>query len=309
MHGAPIDVSIIIVNWNTRDLVTQCLQSVYDSIAKLNFEIILVDNASTDDTVETVHCKFPQVRLIENTENVGFARANNEAIRISHGRYVLLLNSDTIVQVNALDALVCFADRHPEAGIVGCRLLNTNGSVQPSWAQFPTVWSEILGQNFRKWRPLADGSAYDVDWVGGACLLARREAIDEIGLLDEGFFMYSEETDWCYRMVKLGWRVYYFPGAEVIHLGGGSSCQASERMATQLYKSKLRFFRKHYGALLEAVLWSGLVVTSLLKSLMWGGLYLLSIRRYTASLYRFRKQLELGKGLLKTWEREHEIPS
>ncbi|MDH4136450.1 MAG: glycosyltransferase family 2 protein, partial [Anaerolineae bacterium] len=243
------DVSIIIVNWNTKDLLAQCLQSVYDTVSDLAFEVIVVDNASTDGSPTMVRDHFPQARLIENRKNEGFARANNQAICASHGRYLLLLNSDTITQPGALEAMVHFADRHPEAGIVGCKLLNADGSLQPSWAQFPTFCSELMGHNFRRRRPMADGLAYEVDWVGGACLLARRKAIEMVELLDEDFFMYSEETDWCFRMVRNGWKVYYLPGAEVIHFGGGSSQRASDEMLMQLYQSKLRFFRKHYGAL------------------------------------------------------------
>ena len=245
-----MDLSVIIVNWNTKDLLAQCLQSVYETAAShsdcnLSFETVVVDNASTDGSPEMVRAHFPQVRLIENQQNEGFARANNRAIRATHGRYFLLLNSDTVVLPGSLGAMVHFADQHPEAGIVGCKLLNADGSLQPSWAQFPTFWSELMGRNFRRRRPLVDGRGYEVDWVGGACLLVRQKAVQTVGLLDEDYFMYSEETDWCYRFSRAGWAVLFNPTAQIVHLGGASSRKMAGAMCLQLRASILLFIRKN----------------------------------------------------------------
>lgn len=242
------DLSIIIVNWNTRQLLLDCLRSLEAS--QLWVEVIVVDNASSDDSAMAVRAAFPNVRVIENTTNRGFAAANNQAIAQSRGRYVLLLNSDTVVLPHALDRMVAFADAHPTVGVVGAQLLNGDGTLQPSWAAFPGIRSEVLGKNLRVCRPYAEtaaGPAYAVDWVGGAALLARRTAIDQAGPLDEQYFMYSEETDWCYRIKQCGWEVCYLSTASVVHLGGQSSRQASLRMKTELYRSKLRFFDKHYA--------------------------------------------------------------
>lgn len=268
MSARLCDVSILIVNWNGRDLLSACVKSVYETVRHLVYEVIVVDNASTDGSSDMVREQFPAVQLVQNDQNLGFACANNQAIRASQGRYVLLLNSDTIVRQGALEAMVHFADRHPKAGVVGCKLLNADGSLQPSWAQFPTLWSEVTGRNFRRrYRtPEIDGeAAYLVDWVGGACLLARREAVDRVGLLDEDFWMYSEETDWCFRFVREGWLVYYLPEASIVHLGGGSSRKASERTLIQLYESKLRFFFKHRGRFQAETLRWGMILVAMLK--------------------------------------------
>lgn len=244
------DISIILVNWNTRDLLLDCLESLPAALANLGAEVWVVDNGSTDDSVAAVRERFPHVQIIANEDNKGFAAANNQAIRASRGRHVLLLNSDTVALPNSLVDLVHFLDVNPAVGIVGSRLLNGDGSLQPSWAAFPTLWSELRGINVRERRPFTtrDGTmAYAVDWVGGACLLIRRAAISQVGLLDEQYFMYAEEADWCYRVRKAGWVVCYYPQAQVIHLGGQSSKKASTRMKAELYRSKLRFFHKNYG--------------------------------------------------------------
>jgi len=265
MSAEGIDLSIIIVNWNTCDLLAQCLQSVYDTANSIDFEIIVVDNASTDGSQAMVRYRFPQIRLIENQENVGFARANNQALITSRGRYFLLLNSDTIVLPGTLEEMVRFADQNSDGGIIGCKLLNRDGSLQESWASFPTIWSELLGCNFRTRRLVEETPLiYEVDWLGGACLLVRPAAINEVGLLDESFFMYSEETDWCFRMRRQGWQVYYLPGVGVIHLGGGSASRASVTQLIRLYESKIRFFRKHYSARQADLLRYGLTTVNAL---------------------------------------------
>jgi N-acetylglucosaminyl-diphospho-decaprenol L-rhamnosyltransferase len=270
----PVDLSIIIVNWNTQKLLAQCLDSVYTTVHNLNFEVFVVDNGSQDGSVAMVRRRFPQVRLIENDQNVGFARANNQALTVSQGNYSLLLNSDTIVLPHALEKMVQFADAHSEAGIIGCKLLNSDGSLQKSWASFPTFWSEVLGRNFRVRRQVEEERlAYEVDWVGGACLLVRPAAINEVGLLDESFLMYSEETDWCFRMKRQGWKVYYLTSAEIIHLGGGSASRTSAAQLVHLYENKTRFFHKHYGAWQAGLLRYGLLAANALglarRALAW----------------------------------------
>ncbi len=253
-----MDVSIIIVNWNTRDLLAQCLHSVYRTVERLDFEIFVVDNASTDGSAQMVGRSFPEVRLIENTENVGFVRANNQSIEHCHGRYVLLLNSDTQVLASSLNNIVRFMDKHPNIGIAGVRLLNPDGTFQASYTPFPTLWREFLilstlgrrliRPSFPSCGPQTEKGAQKIKgYVEGACLLARREAVAQIGGLDERIFMYAEDVDWCYRFHQAGWEVWYIPQVPIIHYGGQSSKRRRGRMEAELYRSRVYFFRKHYG--------------------------------------------------------------
>lgn len=251
-----VDLSILIVNWNTRELLAGCLHSVYADVGDLALEVVVVDNASRDGSAEMVREQFPQVRLIANHENVGFARANNQAVRESAGRYVVLLNSDTEVRPGAWAALVDFMDAHPEAGAAGPYLLNADGSLQPSC--HPVLTS---GREF--WRLLfldriAPRAMYrmerwdtrqprQVEVIKGACLVLRRTALDQVGLLDERYFMYTEEMDLCYRISQAGWLLYWVPQARVVHYGGASTCQMAEAMLLELYRSKVQFQRKFWG--------------------------------------------------------------
>jgi N-acetylglucosaminyl-diphospho-decaprenol L-rhamnosyltransferase len=279
-----IDLSIVIVNWNTRLLLAQCLQSIYDTVSDLDFETIVVDNASSDGSVAMVRGRFPQTRVIVNSENVGFVRANNQAIARCQGRYVLLLNSDTQVLPGSLDKTVQFMDEHPSTGIVGVQLLNPDGTFQGSHTPFPILWREFLilsglgrwliRPTFPSHGPQAEKGAQRIEgYVGGAFLMARREAADQIGGLDERIFMYAEEVDWCYRFHQAGWEVWYLPQAPIIHYGGQSSKKRHERMEAELYRSRVYFFRKHYGraaafclkALIYAVTLTKMLVHRLLR--------------------------------------------
>ncbi|MFW6116431.1 MAG: glycosyltransferase family 2 protein [bacterium] len=252
-------LSIVIVNWNTRDLLRTCIQSLYNRMSGTGREIIVVDNASVDGSVELIRRDFAEVRLIANPENVGFVQANNQALTHCKGRYVLLLNSDTQILPGSLDKAVQFMDRHPRVGIAGGRLLNSDGSFQASYTPFPTLWSEFLTLSTlgrRLIRPafpshgpcVEEGPQRIEGYVEGACLVVRREAIDQVGKLDEHIFMYAEEVDWCYRFDQAGWEVWYLPQVPIIHHGGRSSEKQRGRMEAELYRSRAYFFHKHYGA-------------------------------------------------------------
>jgi GT2 family glycosyltransferase len=254
-----VDLSIIIVNWNTRELLAQCLESVRsdaDTLKGWNVETLVVDNASADGSAEMVREQFPWANLIENRANVGFARANNQAIARAAGQYLLLLNSDAEIQDGALGSLLEFVASHPGAGAVGARLLNPDGSLQLSCHPMLTPGREM-------WRLLFLDRVYPrasypmhrwdtstprrVEVIKGACFLARRAALDQVGLLDESYFMYTEEVDLCYRLAQAGWEVWWAPGAEVVHQGEASSRQVAEAMYVQLYRSKIQFYRKFGG--------------------------------------------------------------
>ncbi len=255
-----IDLSIVIVNWNVRDLLRRCLLSISNlQPPPSGLEMIVVDNASTDGSVQMVRTEFPGVHTIANTENRGFPAANNQGIAIAQGRHVLLLNPDTEVVGDALTTMVGFADAHPDVGMVGPQLLNPDGSVQSSRRRFPTLataffestWLQpyaprrLLERYYVLDRP--DDAVQDVDWLYGAALMARREAIAQVGPLDERFFMYSEELDWCRRFRKADWRVVYLPAAQIIHHGGKSSEQVLPAHHIHFQTSKVRYFRKYHG--------------------------------------------------------------
>ena len=200
--------------------------------------------------------KFPQVHLIRNRENVGFARANNQAIQRCAGKYILLLNPDTLVRSDALQALVDFLDQNPEAGAAGARLLTPAGSLQISSHPRPTLSRELWRLfHLDKLSPYAEyplsqwdtNQAREVDVLMGACLLLRKEVLDQVGFLDEDYFIYSEEVDLCYRIQRAGWRLFWVPQAEVVHFGGQSTQQVPTEMFLNLYQSKIKYFRKHNG--------------------------------------------------------------
>ncbi len=256
-----MDVSIVIVNWNTREILRNCLASIYTQAADgIGFEVIVVDNASGDDSGAMVKKEFPEVVLIQNIINKGFAAANNQGIVVSHGRYVLLLNSDTIVLKDALTSAVAFADRNPEAAAVGCRVLNPDRSLQQTCFMFPSILNMILsttylyklfprsrffGRERMSWWDRSD--VREVDVVTGCFMMVRREAIDKVGVMDERFFMYGEETDWCCRFKKAGYKVLFTPFTGIIHYGGQSTRQAATRMIFFNKGGTLLFLKKHKG--------------------------------------------------------------
>lgn len=266
-----MDLSVIIVSWNTRELLAQCLASLPAATAGLTSEVIVVDNGSTDGSPALVAERFPAVRLLTNAENVGYVRANNQALRLAQGRYVVLLNSDTVAPPESLTRMVQFLDEHAEIGAAGPKLLNPDGTFQGSYAYFPTMGSVALsaaGLARRLYLPYDPSPAprpgevsHPVDWVPGACLLIRQTTLAAVGLLDEGFWMYSEDTDLCYRIQRAGWQVYYLPDVAVVHFGGASSRQCRPDSVGRLYRSKLRFCRKHYG-FLSTLLLSGVIAAA-----------------------------------------------
>jgi len=287
-----IDLTISVVSYNTKGFLKDCLNSIYQHTRGIKYEVIVVDNGSTDGSVEMVKEEFPQVKVIENRENLGFARANNQAIKRSRGEYVLLFNPDTVFRVNSLDKMIKSMDNHPEIGILGCRILNADGTIQPSNNSFPNLfteflrvlqlkrmvpsvklrkkigqkWGRLLGLTLREYlRVYWDSERIrEVDWVTGACLLVRRTAVQDVGLLDENFFMYYEDTDWCYRMRRKGWKVFYYPFFEIVHHAYTNGVGFDPTVFVERYKSAYYYFHKHGGEkalfLLRLIVRSGLAL-------------------------------------------------
>jgi N-acetylglucosaminyl-diphospho-decaprenol L-rhamnosyltransferase len=245
-----VDASVVIVTWNALPWLEQCLDSVR------GYDTVVVDNGSTDGTLQLVRERYPEVRVVEQ-ENRGMGGGNNTGMRSSGGRYFFLLNPDAWVVDRGLERLVEFADAHPEAAVVGPRLLNTDGTLQRSVRGEPTLWRlateywfvRKLAPRSRLLNPLyAGGFEHDkvreADWLYGPALLVRREAADAVGLFDEDFFMFSEEVDWLTRFRRAGWKVLFFPGAEVVHVGGAAH---GGRMYVENLRGHLRFIDKHRG--------------------------------------------------------------
>ena len=255
-----MDLSIIIVNWNTRELLAGCLEAVQGdlpSIAHISTETFVVDNASTDGSAAMVRGRFPWVTLLENSANTGFAGGNNLAFRECNGRYILLLNPDTEIRPGGLAALLEFMESNPEAGAAGARLLNSDGSLQQSCYRAPTPGRELwllfhldklfpgyVTYSMAKWDT---DQPRRVDVLKGACILLRREVIDQEHLFDEEYFMYSEEVDLCHRTHTAGWSLHWVPQAQVVHHEGQSTRQAAASMFLHLYRAKLLYFRKNGG--------------------------------------------------------------
>lgn len=258
-----MDLSIVIVNWKVKDLLRRCLASVYAQTQGINFEVCVVDNDSKDGSVEMVLREFPQATLIANNRNVGFAAGNNPAIARASGDFVVLLNPDTEIADNALAKMVDFMRRTPQAGICGPRLRNTDGSIQRSVRHFPTCTSQLLiclklhhavphAKTLKTYfaEDMDYSKAQPVDQVMGAAFMIRRSVLDAIGLLDERFFIWFEEVDFCKRAVDAGFQVWYTPDASIIHHGGESFGQVFGPAKQRMFNDSMRkYFAKHYGPL------------------------------------------------------------
>lgn len=263
-----IDVSIVIVSWNVAELLAKCLDSILaSSFDKNKLEIIVVDSASKDNSVAMLRENYPQVNLLAQSENVGFTRGNNIGFRAAKGRYLFMLNPDTEIIGDAISQLVNYLDAHADVGIVGPHTLNSDGTYQSSRRNFPskalaffesTFLQEIAPKamldNFYLNQYPAD-AVIDVGWMQGSALLVRREIFETLGGLDESFVMFFEELDWCKRASDAGWRLVYLGTAKIIHHGGKSTEQAGVKKHIWFQESKIRYYRKHHGAVFAAILW------------------------------------------------------
>ncbi len=270
-----VELSIIIVNYNVRDFLENALKSIERAIEGINAEVFVVDNASEDGSVEMLKQKFPWVKVIANDRNLGFARANNQALKIAKGKYILLINPDTVVQEDTFKVLISFLESHPECGMAGCKILNPDGTLQLACRRsFPTPWvafTKMVGLStlfpkskiFAKYNLtyLDPDVITEVDLISGSFMMVRREVYEQVGGLDEDFFMYGEDIDWCYRIKKAGWKIYYVPLTQIIHFKGESTKRSNIDEIRVFYDAMKIFVRKHYKefALLGLILRVGIV--------------------------------------------------
>jgi GT2 family glycosyltransferase len=285
-----MSLSIVIVNYNTERLLRSCLESVYAGANGTPMDIWVVDNNSRDGSVPMLKSMFPVVKVIVNPTNVGFSRANNAAISQSRSDYVLLLNPDTLIIEDAIERMVKFMNEHPEVGIAGCKVLNRDGTLQLACRRsIPTpkvAFYRLTGLSrlFPGNKTIArynmtyqsPQQTHEVDAVSGAFLMIRRQVVEEIGLLDERFFMYGEELDWCLRAKRAGWTVAYYPHAQIIHYKGESTKYNSRKAALEFYRAMYLFHKKHFAkdcpAVVNGLIYIGIFAKALLawrKFLPW----------------------------------------
>lgn len=280
-------LSIIIVSWNVRELLRQCLYSIAECREKLALQVIVVDSASRDGSSDVVASEFPWVTLLAQDENVGFPRGNNIGMNVAGGEYLLLLNPDTVVVDRALQEMIAYMDGHPEIGVLGPRLRFPDGAIQSSRRRFPSLLTAFFESTWLEpWAPrrilqsyriedVPDDQIAEVDWITGAAMMVRRSVVEQVGQMDEHYFMYSEELDWCRRIKEAGWRIVYFPEAEVIHHVGKSSEQAVTERHINFQRAKLRYFRKFHGRFV-----------------------CMALRVFLLANYAWQMALEASKGLL-----------
>jgi GT2 family glycosyltransferase len=282
-----IDLSVIIVSWNTREILRDCLESLYRFTPEATFEVFVVDNASSDNSVSMVRESFPGVHLIVNSGNVGFSRANNQAIRISNGRYIALLNPDTLLIEDVFTPLLTHADEHREIGAIGPKVLcKDSKTIQNVCARrLPNLYFDFcrlsgLSRRYSGSRLFGGeylsfwdhNSSRHVESLVGACMVVRKKTIDQIGLMDERQFMYGDEIDWCKRMLDNGWVIRYYAGASIVHYGGESAKQVKAASSIEAEKAQLYFYRKHKGRT-YALLFSLLVSFFNLSKYIWSTLF------------------------------------
>ncbi|MEO3945599.1 glycosyltransferase family 2 protein [Gorillibacterium sp. CAU 1737] len=257
-----MDISIIIVNYKTPKITMEAIDSVYDSNTSYRFEVILIDNASNDGILEEVKRRYPDVQCIGNEQNLGFARANNQGINQAVGRYILLLNSDTRVESNTVDEMLSFMDNHPSIGASGCKVMLPDGSLDKACKRgFPTPSASFYYMfGFPKLFPnsprfngyqlghLDPNASQPMDCLVGAFMLVRRETLTQVGGLDEEFFMYGEDIDWCYRIKQAGWSIWYHPLVKITHYKGASSRRKPFKIVYEFHRAMILFHRKHYAA-------------------------------------------------------------
>ena len=295
------DLSVIIVSYNTKDLLLECLTSVFGSSSGILCDVHVVDNGSMDGSADAVAQGFPNVRLIRNPDNRGFARACNQGLREAQGKYLLLLNSDAKIKSEALRELIAFMDRTPDAGAAGGQLIREDGSLQNSFDNFPDLCTELMNKSLLKLlfpkrypgKHLKFEGPVQVESLIGACMMVRREAMEAVGMLDEGYFFFLEETDWCLRMNDLGWKIYFLPHVRILHLQGMSAARDISSARIEFYRSRYRFFGLHRSFMSRLMLRAGLFLNLCIETFYSLMVSLISGFAYRKEVSRLRVRLKL----------------
>jgi GT2 family glycosyltransferase len=305
------DVSIIIVNWNTKEYLRKCLDSISQAISEIDAEIIVVDNASNDGSVDMAQLEFPCVKLIKNSKNLGFAMANNIGIASSVGSYLCLINSDVVVDRNCIKKLVQYLKENRNIGMAGPMIKNPDGTVQPSCYGYPTLWnmfsramaldrlfphSKLFGG--RRMTYWTHDAIQSVEVLSGCFWCVRREALDSVGMLDEIFFMYAEDIDWCKRFRDTGWDVVFYPGAEAIHFGGASSANAPIQFYIEMHRADLQYWEKHHGKFKKYLYKINLYILHFIRLLANSVLYVFNFNKKEEILFKIQRSAECMKWLV-----------
>jgi GT2 family glycosyltransferase len=305
------EISVIIVSWNGCALLRKCLKSIRESGGPLVREVVLIDNASSDGSADMVEEEFPEVTLIRSKENLGFARANNLGLKRASGSWLALVNSDVVVHPGCFERLASFLGEHGEVGLVGPKVFGRDGRLQRTCRRFPTIWNTLcrsfaLDCVFPRWplfseremRHSGQESESEVEVLSGCFWMARRKAMEKVGGLDERFFFYAEDMDWCKQVRDAGWKVVYVPEARATHFGGGSSANAPLRYSIELLRANLIYWKKHYGRLGQALFYLLSVLHQAVRLIARGLKQLFGNDSSGENAYKFKRSLVCLRWLL-----------
>jgi GT2 family glycosyltransferase len=306
-----MDISVVITSWNTKSLLLECVESILSETQVPSIEVIVVDNASTDGSPEAVEEKFSNVKVVRNERNLGFAKANNIGIKLSVGRYISLVNSDVRVLKGCFDRLYQYMEEYPAVGIAGPKMLNSDMTVQRTCRRFPTLWSTFccavgldkvfpksytFGGEARFFYP--DDEIGAVDVLTGCFWILRREAVKQVGLLNEAFFFYGEDLDWCKRFWSAGWKIVFFPNAQAIHYGGTSSSQAPTIFAIEKEKATLQYWKEHFSRFSKSILLCIMWLHHIIRIINGCFLYFLNRRKRPRVVQEMGKHISCIRWLL-----------
>lgn len=306
-----MNLSVIIVTWNTRDIVRECLESLQQQGQNPNMEVIVVDNASSDGTPQLIQEIFPWVKLVRKDTNLGFAGGNNVGIKLSTGQYLGLVNSDVVVPRDCLEKMIQYMDHHPNIGMLGPKMFLKDGSIGQSCMGLPSVWNWFcrafaLDRLFKGSKVFGGflmthfqyDRVMDVDVLTGWFWMVRREALDRVGLLDERFFMYGEDIDWSKRFHDAGWRVVFYPEAEAIHYCGASSSNAPTRFYVEMSRANMQYFKRHHAKLTVFGFWLMMWFHETNRVIAYGAIFLLKARRDSEAGFKMKRSIACLRWLM-----------